>query len=520
MDRRGLRLTILLALTSTICLVLLDTWLYRWTEAEPFTLTFVRGLFILSASCVSTFLFVRYHVGFARSVVDRLSRSEQRYTQLFKNHPEPMWVFDLDTLRILDVNAAAIEKYQYSESEFLEHSVDELRPAEDRSVYLDYLRTRKGKRQLVKGLWRHQKKDGAVFRVSVRSNRVQWDGKDSCLVAVTDVSEMIETWTDKRSVDEEMQHALQSLQMVADSIRDCHLFIDLKGIIVRGNTALFNYLEIKNQDLVGRHYRNMPSWVDQEMLESLMRSSRSTGVSTESEFHSPRTQDWYRFLCYPTPDGWNIFFRNISHEKAIELEVKEQHARLDALINNSDAIIVAVDTSFQITLFNDNFSKKVATMNQGLPRLGQDLRLCSKLEDIMDALLKALNSAFEGLASTFELPSKLYDGHERYVSIRLYPIWLGGRVTGVNIQIEDHHERVIHRRRLEQTNERLREIAQISAHQLRGPLSTVMTLLSMADGPDITDDDRKSILQLLSSTSSDVDTIVHELVERTKFVDE
>jgi len=38
---------------------------------------------------------------------------------LFEDNPNPMWVFEIATLRILKVNKAAVASYGYSEKEFL-----------------------------------------------------------------------------------------------------------------------------------------------------------------------------------------------------------------------------------------------------------------------------------------------------------------------------------------------------------------------------------------------------------------
>ena len=43
-----------------------------------------------------------------------LRRSEKQYRLLFQGNPHPMWVFDLETLAILEVNEAAMQHYGYS----------------------------------------------------------------------------------------------------------------------------------------------------------------------------------------------------------------------------------------------------------------------------------------------------------------------------------------------------------------------------------------------------------------------
>jgi len=56
---------------------------------------------------------------------------ESQYKLLFQNNPNPLFIYDLDSLGILTVNRAAVEKYGYAESEFLKMTMKELRPPED-----------------------------------------------------------------------------------------------------------------------------------------------------------------------------------------------------------------------------------------------------------------------------------------------------------------------------------------------------------------------------------------------------
>lgn len=60
-----------------------------------------------------------------------LSESEKRYRLLFDNNPLPMWVYDAETLAILEVNEAAVAQYQYPRPEFLQLNIKEIRPPED-----------------------------------------------------------------------------------------------------------------------------------------------------------------------------------------------------------------------------------------------------------------------------------------------------------------------------------------------------------------------------------------------------
>src|SRR5213076_953521 len=62
---------------------------------------------------------------------EQLHESERKYRLLFETNPEPMFVYDFETLRILAVNGAAIARYGYSEAEFLALTIRDLRPVEE-----------------------------------------------------------------------------------------------------------------------------------------------------------------------------------------------------------------------------------------------------------------------------------------------------------------------------------------------------------------------------------------------------
>lgn len=103
-----------------------------------------------------------------------------RYLSLFILNPEPMWVYDVDTLRILDVNEAAIQRYGYSRSEFLALTIKDLRPQEDLAKFLELLPDTPNSDRT--GPWRHRLRDGTVIQVLITSHSVRLDDRNARLV--------------------------------------------------------------------------------------------------------------------------------------------------------------------------------------------------------------------------------------------------------------------------------------------------------------------------------------------------
>jgi len=125
-----------------------------------------------------------------KSFINQLKESEQRYRELFHLSPQPMWVFDEDTLKFLDVNQAAISNYGYTRDEFLDLTILDIRPDEDSDTPDICLSE--------EILWpeysppdnyRHQKKNGEIIYVEVQVSLLDNDQSNTRLVLASDVTE-------------------------------------------------------------------------------------------------------------------------------------------------------------------------------------------------------------------------------------------------------------------------------------------------------------------------------------------
>ena len=116
-----------------------------------------------------------------------LRESEQRHRSLFDRNPSPMWVYDFESLRILDVNQAAVEHYGWSREEFLQLTIRDLRPPSELPA-LDIALAQRRPGVTVDGRFRHWKKDGTVMEVAVSSQEVEFRGFKARLVLSLDVT--------------------------------------------------------------------------------------------------------------------------------------------------------------------------------------------------------------------------------------------------------------------------------------------------------------------------------------------
>src|SRR6266511_5933175 len=97
---------------------------------------------------------------------ERLHESERKYRLLFETNPEPMFVYDFETLRILAVNGAAVARYAHTEAEFLQLTLRDIRPPEEQARLDEELAHRPDDGAVRAGV-RHWTKQGKRFEVDL-----------------------------------------------------------------------------------------------------------------------------------------------------------------------------------------------------------------------------------------------------------------------------------------------------------------------------------------------------------------
>ena len=117
--------------------------------------------------------------------------TEERYRLLFEHNPQPLAVYDLETLQLINVNEAMVSQYGYSREELLAMSGLDLLVPEDVASVRVYLASNPGVTPPGAGPkgWRHRRKDGTILDVETASDNVTVDGRECRLVLFTNVTD-------------------------------------------------------------------------------------------------------------------------------------------------------------------------------------------------------------------------------------------------------------------------------------------------------------------------------------------
>src|SRR5882672_908706 len=179
-----------------------------------------------------------------KRVEEALRQSEQRYHLLFDSNPQPVWVYDVKSLAILDVNHSAVRNYGYSREEFLSLTIKDIRPPEDVPALLESA-VKAPPDTEISSVWQHRKKDGTLIDVEITSHPLIYGGRDARLVVATDI-------TMRKRAEEALQTSEEKFRSVVQTAHDAIVSADSHGNITdfnRGAEAIFGY---SAQEVIGK----------------------------------------------------------------------------------------------------------------------------------------------------------------------------------------------------------------------------------------------------------------------------
>jgi PAS domain S-box-containing protein len=378
-----------------------------------------------------------------RKAEEELREGEERYRQMFQTNPQPMWVYDIDTLAFLAVNDAAVAHYGWSREQFLAMTIADIRSPEDMPALLEYFSSESGKRLRKNKGVKHRKQDGTLIDVEITSHVIDFEGRHARIVSAVDITEHKRAMEVLRNAEEQFRG------LVEQSIAGIYIIQDGKLVYVNPRAA-----EIVGQGMTDALIGTDPlSWIAEadrgKVAQAVRRLSggevpsvvlefgihRSDGVAVQVGANAARATHEGR----PAIVG---LIQDISEKKRAEEQIQRYVAQLKTAFLST--VEVATTLSEMRDPYTAGHERRVGEIAAAIgAELGLDeqrvegLRVAGHLHDIGKITIPAEILSKPGKLSDIEY--RLIQGHPQSGYDVLKDVEFPWPVAQVALQ---HHERM------------------------------------------------------------------------------
>ncbi|MEO5817364.1 MAG: PAS domain S-box protein [Gemmatimonadaceae bacterium] len=280
--------------------------------------------------------------------------ADERYRPLFALSPQPAWVYDIATLRFLEVNEAAVRSYGWSRDEFLGMTIRDIRPP-SAQAHLEAMLVDVASRQRHSATSLHRTKAGRLLNVEISSYPLEFDGHAARMVLVHDI-------TEREAAAQALALSEQKYRSVIEQLRDVFFRTDVSGLWTFLNPAWTTLTGNPVESSLGTHYLSYVHPSDRGVLldafKSLWDGEVESTVAEIRYFHRAGGYRWVEVNTHSVRDdagqlaGTMGTLRDVTERRAANEERLRLATNIRQLLDASGEGIYGLDARGTITFVN------------------------------------------------------------------------------------------------------------------------------------------------------------------------
>lgn len=430
--------------------ILVTDWLATGSSGPfPLGLQTMKGLLYVVLTGVLAF-------GLVRVLTRGMNRERTWYREMFEKNPEPMWVYDRDSLRFLAVNDAAVRHFEYPRDEFLRMSLEDLCLPEDIPALRRHVDD--ASEGIRTGIWRLLLRDGRIIRAEVSAHGVEFSGRHAQMMLAHDLTSRMET-----------EDSLLSANSYLDTLIACSplaiVSTDREGRVLSWSESAERMFGWSEAEVAGK----IPPFVPEDRqaeFTALCARVLDGETLTGLEIRRVRRDGGTIYLRLSAAllsgadgvgSGILAMLEDITQSRLSAMLLESTEQRLRLILNSIGDGIIAVDSEGLILGANPAASRIVGWTEREM--VGRDsFTLLHRDPDSECAIRLALR---EGKPHTGEVRDFLRkDGSSMHVEYFCAPFPLGEGLTGAVLTLRDITERRRAEAALRESEARFRELAE------------------------------------------------------------
>ena len=483
----------------------------RWLLTSKFPLFDASGA---SAGLVG----IGYDITEQKKIEDDLKLSEEKYRYLFQNNPMVMWIYDVETLKFLEVNEAAMHQYGYTREEFLSMSIRDIRP-QDELGRLEQLISNPMEVLTFLQDWKHIKKNGQLIFVEIASHLIDYEGREARLVLVNDI-------TSRKRAQEEIVKSKETYKAFFEDDLTGDFICSAEGQILECNPAFVRIFGFDSQEqalATGLSVLLSDGYSLSDVVEMVNQQSRLT----DFEFGAFRLDGKPIFLIanligyfdnsgrLETIKGY--LFDN-TRRKLAELELQ----KLSRAVEQNPASIVITDVNGNIEYVNPKFSQLTGYSLEEV--IGKNPRILKSGFTPQEDYTNLWATILSGREWQGELQNRKKNGEIYYESALISPIcdekgniqhFLAVKedITSKNQLMED----LIAAKEKAEESDRLKSafLANMS-HEIRTPMNGILGFMGILQEPGLSGDERDEYIRIVKMSGARLMSTINDIIDISK----
>ena len=450
--------------------------------------------------------------------IETIKLNEAKYRYMFHHNPQPMWIYDLETLAFLEVNEAAINHYGYSAEEFYSMNLKDIRPESGIKHLLSVVSEINSQMMKVNEAI-HQKKNGELIIVEIVSHSIIFNQRNARHVLVTDI-------TERKAAKERLLREQKLLRTLIDNLpatiyvkdEECRKIIanraDLDVIGVKSEEEVIGKTDLDtfNNEIGQRGFAD-----DKKIIET-----GEAVLNREEDFYDSKgIQRWLLTSKIPLTDengkitGLVGIGRDITEQK----QAQEKILKLSKGIEQSPASIEITDINGIIEYINPRFTQTTGYAEaEVIGKHARILKSGAMPEEIYRDLWRTISS---GEVWKREIINKRKDGTLFWESVTITSIKNDKNIITNYIAVkEDITTRKQMEAELIQAKEKAEESDRLKSaflanmsHEIRTPLNSIIGFSELLGDPDFDKEQKEEFIRTIVDNGNNLLVIISDIMD-------
>ncbi|UOE49641.1 PAS domain S-box protein [Mucilaginibacter sp. SMC90] len=320
----------------------------------------------------------------------------------------------------------------------------------------------------------------------------------------------------------------QFLNSLIDSQTNFLVRIDINGNFTFVNSRFLKTFGYDEAEIIGHHFSKTTIPQEAHLCEEAFINCINNPGKIIRLVHKKPAKDGalhdteWEFVSITDDGGAVVEIQGIGRDITQQMQMREEALQikdsLEALINNTRDHIWSVDKDHRYLYMNQAYVEQVTYLTGVKPYKGQyAYKHKGFSKQIIDDWTVYYNRALNG--ERYAIVSESTDpisGQRLYFEVNFNPIYTAaGDIIGAGCFGHNITDTLKIQKELVSQNDRLRNIASLSSHELRRPVASMLGLISLMDREDFFNPENKEIIAHLFTVSAEIDTAIRLVVDST-----